>query len=197
MAKIGIKGLTYAPYTSGGEGAAISYGTGVSLPDYMIRADISEERSDTDFFADDHKIDSDNSMTGATLALELSNMTDELEKALLGYVPASSTSGADLNVTDAAAPFVGIGFIKKERFKGALTYKGYWFYKVQFTRDTDSVNTKADSVEFQTETVNGDAMAVQLETGGASIFYTTCRKSTEADVRTWLNGKAGISATTT
>lgn len=197
MAKIGIKGLTYAPYTSGGEGSAIVYGTGVSLPDYMIRADISEERSDTDFYADDHKIDSDNSMTGATLALELANMTDDLEKALLGYVAASNTAGADLNVTDAAAPFVGVGFIKKERFKGSLTYKGYWFYKVQFTRDTDSVNTKGESVEFQTETVNGDAMAVQLEASGANIFYSTCRKTTEADVRTWLNTKAGISATTT
>lgn len=192
MAKIGIKGLTYAPYTSGGEGTAVVYGTGVKLDDYMIRADISEERADADFYADDHKIDSDNSMTGASIVLELANMTDALEKEFLGYVPASTASGADLNITDAAAPFVGVGFIKKERYKGTITYKGYWFYKVQFTRDTDSVNTKGESVEFQTETVNGDALAVTLESSGASIFYTTCRKSTEADVRTWLNGKAGI-----
>lgn len=191
MAKIGVKGLTYAPYTSGGTGSAVSYGTGVKLDDYMIRADVSEERADTDFYADDHKIDSDNSMTGATVALELANMTDDLEKALLGYTVASSQSG-DLNITDAAAPFVGVGFMKKERFKGTVSYKGYWFYKVQFTRDSDNTNTKGANLEFQTESVSGDAMAVQLTASGDNIYYTTVRKSTEADVRTWLNTKAGI-----
>ena len=158
MAKIGIKGLTYAPYTSGGEGTAVVYGTGVKLDDYMIRADISEERADADFYADDHKIDSDNSMTGASIVLELANMTDALEKEFLGYVPASTASGADLNITDVAAPFVGVGFIKKERYKGTITYKGYWFYKVQFTRDTDSVNTKGESVEFQTTELQATIM---------------------------------------
>ena len=81
MAKIGIKGLTYASFSSGGEGGAITYSSGTKLDDYMIRADIGEEREDTDFYADDHKIDSEKSMSGATLTLELANMTDALEKA--------------------------------------------------------------------------------------------------------------------
>ena len=193
MAKIGVKGLTYAPYTSGGDGSAVVYGTGVKLDDYMIRADITEERNDVPFYADDHKIDGENSMTGATLSLELANMTDALEKALLGYVPESETAGADLQVTDEAAPFVGIGFIKKERFKGTVTYKGYWFYKVQFSKDSDSVTTKGESVEFQTNTVSGNAVSVQLAASGKNIFYATTRQSTEAGARTWLNTKAGIS----
>lgn len=190
MAKIGVKGLTYAPYVSGGEGGAVSYGTGVKLDDYMIRADVSEERADTDFYADDHKIDSDNSMTGTSIALELANFTDDLEKTLLGYVAVNS--GAELNVTDKPAGFVGVGFMKKERFKGSVKYKGYWFYKVQFTKDSDSTNTKGESLEFQTENVTGDAMAVQLTSGGDSVFYATTRKDSESDVRSWLNTKAGI-----
>ena len=123
MAKIGIKGLTYAPYTSGGDGAAIVYGSGVSLADYMIRADVSEERQDNPFHADDHQIDADNSLTGATVSLELSNLTDSLEKALLGYVESGTSSATELSMTDAEAPFVGVGFIRKERFKGTATYK--------------------------------------------------------------------------
>ena len=78
MAKIGLKCLTYAPFTSGGEHTTVTYGTGVMLNDYMIRADIGEERDDVKFYADDHKIDADNAMNGATLALELANMTDDL-----------------------------------------------------------------------------------------------------------------------
>ena len=165
MAKIGLKCLTYAPYTSGGEGSSISYGTGVQLNDYMIRADVNEERNDAKFYADDHKIDSENSMTGATLSLELANMTDALEQAFLGYKAESTASGADLLITDAAAGFVGIGFYRKERYKGTVTYKCYWFYKVQFSKDSDSTQTKGESVDFQTETISGDALG-GIRTGG-------------------------------
>ena len=189
MAKIGLKCLTYAPFTSGGEYTSITYGTGVQLNDYMIRADINEERNDTPFYADDHKIDADNSMNGASLALELANMTADLEKAFLGYVAATS----DLDVTDAAAPFVGCGFYRKERFKGAVSYKAYWFYKVQFRRDSDSTSTKGENTDFQTESVNGDVMGVTLTSAGNVIYYTTTRKESESDVVSWLKTKAGIS----
>lgn len=192
MAKIGIKCLTYAPYTSGGEGSAIVYGTGVQLNDYMIRADVSEERADVDFYADDHKIDTENSMTGVTLTLELANMTEALEKAMLGYVAESSTAGADLMITDASAPFVGCGFYRKERFKGAVSYKCYWVYKVQFNRDSDSTTTKGENLEFQTESVNGDAVGVQLTSAGPIVYYVTNRQDTEAGAVAWLKTKAGI-----
>ena len=192
MAKIGIKCLTYAPYTSGGDGSAISYGTGVQLVDYMIRADVNEERGDVKFYADDHKIDSENSMTGATLSLELANMTDALEKAFLGYVAESTASGADLLITDAAAGFVGVGFYRKERFKGTITYKCYWFYKVQFSKDSDSTTTKGENTDFQTETVSGDALGVQLTSAGDVIYYATNRKDSESNAIAWLKTKAGI-----
>lgn len=192
MAKIGIKCLTYAPYTSGGDGSSISYGTGVQLVDYMIRADVTEERGDVKFYADDHKIDSENSMTGASLGLELANLTDDLEKAFLGYVAESTASGADLLVTEAAAGFVGCGFYRKERFKGTITYKCYWFYKVQFSKDGDSTTTKGENVDFQTETLTGDALGVKLTSAGDTLYYAICRKSSESDAIAWLKTKAGI-----
>ena len=193
MAKVGLKCLTYAPYTSGGDGSSITYGTGVQLADYMIRADVSEERNSVDFYADDHKIDSENSMTGATLSLELANMTDALEKAFLGYKPESQTAGADLLVTDASAGFNGVGFYTKERFKGTATWKCYWFYKIQFSKDSDSIDTKGENIDFQTESVSGDAMGVQLTSGGDVIYYAINRQTTEAGAVSWLKTKAGIS----
>ena len=193
MAKVGLKCLTYCPYVSGGDGSSISYGTGVMLNDYMIRADINEEREDVKFYADDHKIDSENSMTGATLSLELANMTDALEKAFLGYVAESSASGADLLITDAASGFVGVGFYRKERFKGTVSYKCYWFYKAQFSKDSDSTNTKGESVDFQTETLSGEAMGVQLTSGGQIVYYCINRKDSESTAISWLKTKAGIS----
>ena len=190
MAKIGIKGLTYAPYSSGGEGSAVSYGTGVQLVDYMIRADVNEEHSDVDFYADDHKIDSENGINGVGISLELANLTDDMEKAFLGY---TAGTGSELNVTDKDAPFVGVGFYRKERFKGAVNYNAYWIYKVQFSKDGDSAQTKGESVDFQTETLSGDAMGVTLTSAGDTIYYSKLRSTTEAGAVSWLKGKAGIS----
>ena len=86
-----------------------------------------------------------------------------------------------------------MGFYRKERFKGTVTYKCYWFYKVQFSKDSDSTNTKGENVDFQTETLSGDAMGVQLTSGGDVIYYCTCRKDTESNAVSWLKTKAGIS----
>ena len=189
MAKIGIKGLVYAPYSSGGDGTSIVYTGGQALDDYMIRADLTENRADVSFYADDHKIDVENSLNGVSLTLELSNATDALEKALLGY---ADGTGGELNGTDAAAPYVGVGFTRKERFKGQITYHGYWIYKVQFSRDTDSSTTKGENIDFQTETLNGNAVGISLSSGGDTIYYSHIRNTVESTVVSWIKGKAGI-----
>lgn len=189
MAKIGIKGLVYAPYSTGGEGSAISYGTGVALDDYMIKADVTENRNKTPFHADDHQIDQENELTGVDISLELANLTDAMEKAFLGY---TAGTGDELNVAAVDAPFVGVGFRTKDRFKGAITYKGYWIYKVQFSKDTDSTQTKGENIDFQTESISGSAMGVTLTTAGDTIYYSKISSTTESTVISWIKGKAGI-----
>lgn len=190
MAKIGIKGLVYAQYSSGGDGSTIVYTGGQVLADYMIRADLTETRDDVKFYADDHQIDAENEMTGVSLSLELSNMTDALEKALLGY---TDGTGGELNATSKDSPFVGVGFTRKERFKGAVTYHGFWLYKVQFSKDSDSTQTKGESIDFQTESLSGNAMGVQLSSGGDLIYYSHIRNTVESSVTAWVKSKAGIS----
>jgi len=189
MAKIGIKGLAYAPYSSGGAGSAVVYSTGVWLDDYMIKADITENRSDVKFYADDHQIDAENGINGVSLSLELANFSDTLDKALLGHKDGTSP---ELNVTDSDAPFVGIGFIRKERHKGTVTFHAFWVYKIQFSKDTDSAQTKGETVDFQTETLSGDAMGVILSSAGDTIYYSHARQSSESAAISWLKGKAGI-----
>lgn len=189
MAKIGIKSLTYATYSTGGEGGAITYTGGATLTDYMVRADLNEEREDTSFYADDHRIDSENGMTGISVSLELAALTDNMEKALLGY---AAGTGNELNVTGNDAPFVGVGFIRKERHKGTVSYHAFWIYKAQFGKDSDTTNTKGESTEFQTETITGNGLGVVLASDGPTIFYSHIRETTEASALTWLKAKAGI-----
>ena len=190
MAKTTCKGLTYAKYSSGGDGSAITYTGGKALTDYLCKVDIGENRGDVKEYADGHQIDSENILNYVTLALELANTNDDILKDFLGHV---TDSNDGLLVTGADAPFIGCGFIVANRFKGTTTYEGYWFYKIQFTSGGVTANTRRDQTQFDHETINGSSSGVILTSGGDVIFYAhKTGLATEALVRTWLNGKAGI-----
>ena len=190
MAKKTCKGLTYAPYISGGSGSAIVYGTGKAKTDYLCQVNITEQRDNQKEYADGHQIDVSNSLTAAQLALELANNDEDIKTDILGHV---AGTGDELNVTDKDAPFVGIGFILCNRFKGVETYEGYWFYKIQFSSGGITSNTRRENEQWEHETINGESVSVTLSAGGDAIYYSHLdNQATEAAVRTWLNGKANV-----
>lgn len=189
MARIGLKGLTYATISSGGSGSAVIYTGGATVADLMIRADVSLTRDNAKLSADNHVVDRVNGVTGGTITLELAALPNAQKQALLGYAVSSKV----LTVSDTEAPYVGFGYITSEIKNGSKSFVGYWFKKVQFGQDNDNSETKSENTNFQTETVTGEIMGVVETTGGAVNYYETDTDTTEAAVRTWLNGKAGIS----
>lgn len=193
MAKKTCKGLTYAKYTSGGAGGAITYSGGTVKTDYLCKVDINETRDNQKEHADGHQIDASNMLTAVQVALELANNDADIKKDLLGHKTGSATG--ELDVTDKDAPFVGVGFILCNRFCGTETYEGYWFHKVQFSSGGVSSSTRKENEQWEHETINGEAMGVVLTSGGDTLFYTHYdAQTTEAAVRTWLNSKAGVSS---
>jgi phi13 family phage major tail protein len=192
MARIGLKGLTYAPYTSGGDGSAVVYGTVVTAAGLMITADLSLEREDVSLYADDARQEHANGVTGGTMTLELADLSDALKKALLGYV--ENADGA-LTVIDAEAPYVGFGYITKQVKNGTASFVGYWINKIQFGTDSDSNSTKGENSEFRTESLTGSMLGVQLTSGGATEFYRTKSFATEAAAAAWVANK-GVTPST-
>lgn len=193
MAKKTCKGLTYAKYVSGGAGGAITYSGGTVKTDYLCKVDINETRDNQKEHADGHQIDAANGLNAVQVALELANNDADIKKDLLGHQTGASTG--ELDVTDKDAPFVGVGFILCNRFKGTETYEGYWFHKVQFSSGGLSSSTKRENEQWEHETINGETMGVVLTSGGDTLYYTHYdAQTTEAAVRTWLNGKAGVSS---
>ena len=192
MARIGLKGLTYAKVTGGGDGSAMQYTGGVAKTGLMRRAEVTVEREDVSQYGDDVRQEHANGVTGTSIALELTRADDAMKADLLGYVAGSGSTG-ELTVVDAESPYVGFGYITSEVANGVKSFVGYWHYKVQFGMDADSAETKGENTAFQSVNLTGKGMGVQLSSGAASAFYITKSASTEAAIRTWLNGMAGIS----
>lgn len=186
---IKVKGLTWAKYTSGGNGAACVYGTGHAETDLIVRVDQNEDRSDVSMYADDHKIDKDNSVSGANVSVEAAKITDTMYEDLVGMLKGTDS----LAMTTDEAPYVGFGFIHGTIHCGTKKFRAYWYHKVQFGLGQRSFNTKGETTAFQTESLEGTAVAVTLTSGGKEQFFEqSLELETEAAARTWLNGRAGI-----
>lgn len=189
MARIGLKSLTYATLSSGGDGAAAVYANGAMVNGKMIKADVSIEREDVSLYADNARVEHANGVTGGTINLELAGLDDTLREKLLGY---TKNDDDELEVTDTESPNVGFGYVTCEINGGVKSYIGYWFWKVQFGTDSDSAETKGENSSFQTESLTGQIMGVNLTAGGTTKFYKTFADADEADVVAWLKTCANI-----
>lgn len=192
MARVGLKGLTYATVSGGGAGSAVTYtaSSGKSVANLLITANVTFNRSNAKQYADDHAVESDNSITGGTIELELASLPGAQITDLLGY---ASATGNVIKYTGEESPYVGVGYITSEIQNGTKTYKGYWFYKVQFGLNNDNASTKAENVTFQSSTMTGEMLGVVQSSGGAVDYCITKTDTSETTIRTWLNGLAGIS----
>ena len=60
MARIGLKGLTYATLSGGGSGSACTYTGGATVADMLISADVTLTRDDVKLSADNHVVEGAN-----------------------------------------------------------------------------------------------------------------------------------------
>lgn len=189
MAVTTCKKFTYAKVSGGGNGSAMTYTGGTMLDDYLAKVDINEERTNEKEYADGHLIDSEKIPTAVTMALELVNNNDNIRKDVLGMADATT----ELQMIEADPPFVGAGCLMANRFKGAVTWEGYWIYKIQFAMQGKSAETRRDRTSFQHESINGDGVGVQLAADGSIVYYAYKSGMTESAAVAWLKTHAGIS----
>ena len=189
MSKVTCKKFTYAKYSSGGDGSSITYTGGTMLEDYLAKVDITEERTDEKEYADGHLIDAEKIPTQVRMVMELVNNNSSIKTDVLGM-----TAGADgeMTLTEDDPPFVGAGCLMANRFKGNVTWEGYWVYKTQFAHQGVSAETRRDRTAFQHDTIQGDGGGVTLTEGGKVCYYAHKDGMEESVATAWLKGHAGI-----
>lgn len=190
MAKLGLKRPVYATATE--TDSAISYSGGAVLAK-AITADINISVNDVKLYADDAVAESDHSFANGTLTIEIDDLSNAAQLALLGYTEGSEVdatlgskelkaSGVDVS------PYVGFGFYGRKIVANVNKYRAIWLKKVQFKEPNDSMATKGENTEFRTTTLEGTIMVA-----ADGYWKEEGTFDTEAEAIAYLNGKSGIS----
>ena len=140
--------------------------------------------SDVKDYGDDRVVETDKSVTGGTLSVELNNDEDDIYTMLLGHRPSASEAGDVVYKDSDTPPIVGVGAIGKS----GSNWVAKWYPMVQFHEPNDDNATRQEATNFGHITLEGDILV-----GDDGIWKEHKRLTTLAAAKTWLNGKAGIS----
>ena len=187
MARIGFKkakynkivGNTYATLTSS------------QVPEFekVIDEKFAPEYNNAELYANDALAECDYSFKKGTLTLTIADDNDELCAALFGNTIASTGGEVTSSIED-TIPEVGYGHIIPKLVGGVRKYKVEFFPRVKFTKITSDNKTRGESVEFNTTSIEGVVMPLDIAINGlaAGIWekHQTFTELTAAE--SYLNG---------
>jgi len=148
MATIGMDQLFYAKITEDAQGNE-TYGPPVKLARAM-QGDLSLELAEAQLFADDGAIYVVKSFRTGTLSLGVDDIGVNVAADLTGSEV--DDNGVLVSASENMGESVAIGF---RAMKPDGKYRYFWLYKVKFGFPPVSVQTKGDSITFQTPTIEG------------------------------------------
>lgn len=116
----------------------------------VISVNINPNSSQETLFADDGPMETASTLGKIDVAINKAELTAENKADLLGHV--MDDKGGIIYGDSDVAPWVAIGF---RTLKSNGNYRYVWLYKGKFSDPEDNNETKGDTVNFQTDTING------------------------------------------
>ena len=118
-----------------------------------IKVSASPESNDAVLWADGEAAESDKGFKqGSKIQIDGDDFSLANQGKLLGHKVEGNKMIAN---GDDVAPFFGFGFVGVKRVKGENVYVGKWYHKIQFGEPTDEFETKKESLEFGSSTIEG------------------------------------------
>lgn len=151
MANIGLSNIWFSNLTEDANGGA--HYNGASYLGKAVSAEVSITNNEAKLYGDDALAESDTSFASGTITLTTTDDDDTVFAPLLGH--SIDASGEVIKTSSDTAPNVGIGRIVTKMVNGAYKYKVEFLYKVKFSEPSKSEQTKNDSVEFSTPSIEG------------------------------------------
>ncbi|MCL1951731.1 MAG: phage tail protein [Oscillospiraceae bacterium] len=151
MATIGMDSLYYAKITEG-TGGDESYGTPKILAK-AIKADLTIELAEAGLYADDALAHAIKLFKSGKLSLGVEDIGVEVASDLTGATV--DDNGVLIAAGEDDGCLVAVGF---RALKPDNRYRFFWLYRVKFAVPSTNLQTKGDSIQFQTPTVEGTIM---------------------------------------
>jgi len=148
MATIGLDSLYYAKITEDANGNE-TYGTPKMMAKAM-QADLTINLNEATLYADDTASEIVKEFGSGDLTLGIDNIGYEAAQDLTGAV--LDKNGVLISSGEDTALPVAVGFRAR---KSNGTYRYYWFYRVKFGIPSANLQTKGESITFQTPSVEG------------------------------------------
>ena len=197
MAFIGMRHVVAAEldsHTAGSEPTYKSSGWDVGK---AITGNLTINRNTNPLYADDVIAEDDNGITGMDLELGLDDILEEIQAkmGILKEVTSGSPSVTTYYDTSAAAKDLGVGYIRVRRKNGVTTFQAIWIYQTKFSKNSENSQTKGETIEWQTPTVNGKCVGLDVDGSGDVAFRKIQNFTTEALAAAFLDSLAHITRT--
>lgn len=167
--KFGLKNCYYSVITEG-NGGSVTYATPVALKG-AVSMSLSPSGDTTEFYADDGIYFSDVNNNGYEGTLELALVPDDFKIACLGAT--QDTNGVLVENSNVAnAPFALLC-----EFTGDEKARRFVFYRCMASRTDVASNTKGESIEVQTETLN-----LTIRPNGNGVVKAETSETTDTSV---------------
>lgn len=196
MAHVGMKYPVAVPWKEGNtyEGAGFVIGKAINFTG-------TPNKNDVKLYADDGVAETDLSIRDLGTSLNIDDLELKVRADLLGhtYVAAGTDDATPETMeigSEDVAPYFGVGFYKRRRKNNVTTFTAIWLYKVQHSEPTINAETKGESTNFQTPTIEGTAYPVEIKSGETTKMSVGKKAvfKTEAAAKAWLEGLAKITA---
>ena len=195
MAIIGMRHLVVAKLKDHTDGNEPTYEKGMIMG-HAIAGNLTITRNNNPLYGDDVIVEDDNGITAMALEIGTDDLEEDVRVYALGLKEqnASDSESKEYLDTDDAAPYVGVGYIRVRRKNNKTAYQAVWVYKAMFSEESESSETKGESINWQTPTVKGRVVALDVDGSGSRAFRKKAIFTAEKAAVDWLNKLADIEA---
>ncbi len=151
MATIGLDKLYYSKITEDVNGEE-TYGTPIVLAK-AISADLSVELTEAILYADDGAAEVVKDFNSGTITLGVDDIGASVAADLTGA--STDDNGVLISASENSGDPVAVGF---RALKPNSHYRYFWLYRVKFGLPATNLQTKGDTINFSTPTIEGTIM---------------------------------------
>lgn len=171
MARIGLKNFRYSE---------LDENENVVAPKSLGKAidcKVSLELNSAELFGDDSLIESDYTFNKGTVNITVDDDDDKTLAPLLGH--SISDDGEIVRKDTDVAPYIAFGRILTKIVGGVYKYKVEYLSKVKFKDTMPDEQTKGESIEFTTVSIEGSVMKKANGEWSKSKTFTTYEDASE------------------